>query len=184
MTRFSGSDWLNLKLVPALTSLIPPECQNNRPNIFIKIKITNNMSSRHSTPLENDTTASQASTNASGSTLPNAFSRLMGPAPVIQSTAKRDLCVRPTPAYNQYYNPFQKPADDLRSDYSPYVYGEPLYDDRAIVVARLLKHHTEAGVAKKPRTQWVWKLGYALTDNQKPDKPIKWACKHCTFCFF
>jgi hypothetical protein len=100
MTRFSGSDWLNLKLVPALTLSTPPECQNNRPNIFIKIKITNHMSSRHSTPLENDTTVSQASTNASGSTLPNAFSRLMGPAPIIQSTAKRDLYARPTPIYN------------------------------------------------------------------------------------
>ena len=152
MTRFSGSDWLNLKLVPALTSLTPPEYQNNRPNIFIKIKITNNMSSRHSTPLKNDTTASQASTNTSGSTLPNAFSRLMGPAPVIQSTAKRDLYIRPTPIYNQYYNLFQKPADDLRSDYSLYVYKEPLYDDRAIVVARLLKHYIEAGIIKKPRT--------------------------------
>ena len=142
------------------------------------------MSSRHFTPLENDTTVSQASTNASGSTLPNAFSRLMGPAPVIQSTAKRDLYIRPTPIYNQYYNLFQKPADDLRSDYSPYVYREPLYDDRAIVVARLLKHHTEASAVKKPRTQWVQKLGYALIDNQKLDKPIKWACKHYTFCFF
>ena len=97
MTRFSGSDWLNLKLVPALTSLIPPECQNNRPNIFIKIKITNNMSSRHSTPLENDNTASQVSSITSRSTLPNAFSRMMGPAPVVQSTAKRDRCTRPTP---------------------------------------------------------------------------------------
>ena len=165
MTRFSGSDWLNLKLVPALTSLTPPEYQNNRPNIFIKIKITNNMSSRHSTPLKNDTTASQASTNAFRSTLPNAFSRLIGPAPVIQSTAKRDLYTRLTSVYNQYYNPFQKPADDLRSNYSPYVYEEPLYDDRAIIVARLLKHHTEAGAAKKPRTQQIQKLGYAFTDN-------------------
>jgi hypothetical protein len=100
MTRFSGSNWLNLKLVPALTSLILPECQNNRPNIFIKIKITNNISSRYSTLLKNDTIVSQASTNASGSTLPNAFSRLIGPAPVIQSTAKRDLYIRPTPIYN------------------------------------------------------------------------------------
>jgi hypothetical protein len=113
------------------------------------------MSSRYSTPLENDTIASQASTTASGSTIPNAFSRLMTAAPVVQSTAKRDLCTRPTPTYNQYYNPFQVPADDLYSGYSPYVYGEPLYDDRAIVVARLPKHHTAADAAKKPRTQWV-----------------------------
>jgi hypothetical protein len=86
------------------------------------------MSSRHSTPLENDTTASQASTTASGLTMPNAFSRLMAAAPVVQSTVKRDLCTRPTPVYNQYYNPFQVPVDDLHPDYSPYVYGEPLYD--------------------------------------------------------
>ena len=113
------------------------------------------MSSRHFTLLENDITAFKTETITSGSTLPNAFSHLIGPAPVIQSTTKRDLYVRLTPVYNQYYNPFQKPADDLRSDYSPYVYGEPLYDDRAIVVARLPKHHTEASAAKKPRTQWV-----------------------------
>jgi hypothetical protein len=85
----------------------------------------------------------------------NAFSRLMAAAPVVQSTVKRDLYTRPTPVYNQYYNPFQVPADDLYPDYSPYVYGEPLYDDRAIVVARLLKHYTAAGAAKKLRTQWV-----------------------------
>jgi hypothetical protein len=113
------------------------------------------MSSRYSIPLKNDTIVSQASTTASGLTMPNAFSRLMAAAPVVQSTAKRDLYTRPTPVYNQYYNPFQVPADDLHPDYSLYAYGEPLYDDRAIVVARLLKHYTVAGVAKKPRTQWV-----------------------------
>jgi hypothetical protein len=64
------------------------------------------MSSRYSTLLKNNTIVSQASTNASRLTLPNAFSRLMGPAPVIQSTVKQDLCARPTPVYNQYYNPF------------------------------------------------------------------------------
>jgi hypothetical protein len=64
------------------------------------------MSSYYSTLLKNNTIVSQASTNTSGSTLPNTFSRLIGPAPVIQSTAKQDLYIRPTPIYNQYYNPF------------------------------------------------------------------------------
>ena len=113
------------------------------------------MSSRHSTLLENDTTVSQASTTASGLTMPNAFSRLMAAAPVVQSTAKRDLYTRPTPVYNQYYNPFQVPVDNLYPNYSLYAYREPLYDDRAIIMARLPKHHTAAGAAKKPRTQWV-----------------------------
>jgi hypothetical protein len=41
------------------------------------------MSSYHSTPLKIDTMASQALSIASRSTLPNAFSRIMGLAPVI-----------------------------------------------------------------------------------------------------
>jgi hypothetical protein len=142
------------------------------------------MSSRHSTPPENDTIASQASSIASGSTLPNAFSRMMGAAPVVQSTAKRDRCARPPPQYNHNYNPFEKPSDDIRSGYSPYVYGEPLYDDRAIIVARLPRYYTAAPAAKKPRTSWVWNLGYALTDNQKAGNPTIWACKLCTFMFY
>jgi uncharacterized protein len=64
------------------------------------------MSSRHSILLKNDTIVSQASTTASGLTMPNAFSRLMAAAPVVQSTVKQDLYTRPTPVYNQYYNPF------------------------------------------------------------------------------
>jgi hypothetical protein len=139
------------------------------------------MSSRQPTPLEIDAEASRASSPTSGSTLPNAFSRLMGGTLVIRSAAKRDRCARPAPSYNQHYNPFQKPADDLRVDYSPYVYGEPLYDDRAIIVARLLKFYTAAAAAKKPRTAWVWGLGYALINNKKANKPLMWCCKGCTF---
>jgi hypothetical protein len=41
------------------------------------------MPSRHSTLPKNDIIASQASSIAFGLTLPNAFSRMMGPAPVI-----------------------------------------------------------------------------------------------------
>jgi hypothetical protein len=142
------------------------------------------MASRHSTPLENDTTASQPSTTALGSTLPSAFSRMMQPAPVIQSTVKRDRCVRPTPTYNHNYNLYKKPLVDLRSDYSPYVYREPLYDNRPITVARLPTFHTALGPAKKPRTLWVWNLGYALTNNRQASRLTIWACKHCMFVFY
>ena len=139
------------------------------------------MSSRHSTPLENDTTASQAETITSGSTLPNAFSRMMGPAPTGQSTQKRDRYIRLKPQYNRNYNPFEKPPNDLRPDYSPYVFREPLYDDRAIIIARLPRYYTAAPAAKKPRTSWVWNIGYALTDNKKAGCPTIWACKLCMF---
>ncbi len=76
-------------------------------------------------------------------------------APVVQSTIKRDRCARPTPTYNHNYNPYKKPSVGLRRDYSPYVYREPLYDDRPITVARLPTYHTAVAAAKKPRTQWV-----------------------------
>ena len=125
--------------------------------------------------------ASQASGTPSGSALPNAFGRMMGPAPVVQSTAKRDRCNRPQPEYNNNYNSYEKLRDDLRPDYSPFEFGEPLFDDRPIIIARLPRLHTAASASKKPRTAWVWKLGYALTDNSKSNKPTIWAFKHCTY---
>src|ERR1700733_7790412 len=140
------------------------------------------MPSRQSTPLELDSTASQASAAPSGSSLPNAFGRMMTSREAIQATQnslRRDRCKRPTPIYNSNYNPFESPSGDVPPAYSPYVFGEPLFDDREVVIARLPKHHTVAPPAKKPRTAWVWKLGYALTDHSKPSKPTIWACKHC-----
>ena len=64
------------------------------------------MSSRHFILLKNNTIVFQALTTASKLTMPNAFSRLIAIAPVVQSTIKQDLYIRPTPIYNQYYNPF------------------------------------------------------------------------------
>src|SRR6266536_4192693 len=108
------------------------------------------MASRYSTLLENDTVASQVSTTTSRSTLPNAFNRMIQPAPVVQSTVKRDRCTRPTPTYNHNYNLYKKPPVDLRSDYSPYIYREPLYDDQLIIIARLLTYYIVSGPIKKP----------------------------------
>jgi hypothetical protein len=92
-----------------------------------------------------------------------------------------DRCKRPKPIYNNKYNPYALILSDIDKTYSPYVYGEPLYNDRAIIVANLPWQHTLAGAAKRQRTSWVWNLGYALIDNSKLKKPLMWAYKLCMY---
>jgi hypothetical protein len=123
------------------------------------------MSSRTSTPLEIDSTTSQASRNNLQGPLPNAFGRMMSSSQPAQAIVVKDKCDRPTPTYNHNYNPNEPPRDDLPKGYSPYVYGEPLYDDRPAIISRLPSRHTLAGSGKRLRTQWVWNLSYALDDN-------------------
>ena len=94
------------------------------------------MSSRASTPLEIDSITSQASASNSQSSLPNAFGRMMSSSQPASNIVVKDKCPRPTPTYNDKYNPEELPPDDLPENYSPYVRGESLYDDRP-VVARL-----------------------------------------------
>ena len=98
----------------------------------------------------------------------------------------RDRCKRPTPIYNKNYNPHEALRVDILKGYSPYIFKEPLFDDRLVVVAQLPKKCTLAGASKRPRTQWVWLLGYVIQDNSKAGQPVMmWACKHCkqpTFC--
>jgi hypothetical protein len=45
------------------------------------------------------------------------------------------ICKRPELIYNANYNPYEKPPDGQSGGYSLYVYEEPLWDDRSIVVA-------------------------------------------------
>jgi len=92
---------------------------------------------------------------------------------------KKDKCTRPAVTYTTNYDPYKPPSDTQPKGYSPYVSGEPLFDDRAVIIARLLPNHVLTPPPKRPRTQWVWQLGYALTDTSKA-KPInKWCCKLC-----
>jgi hypothetical protein len=145
------------------------------------------MASRQSTPIDLASEASgtrSVSAVPSGLSLPNAFGRMMAPNGPIQSVINRDKCNRPTPKYNANYNPNTKPPEGLSGGYSPYVYGEPLWDDRPVIVERLPKHFTVAPPPKKARTAWVWNLGYALSNNKKPNQkpPTFWACKHCKLC--
>jgi hypothetical protein len=111
------------------------------------------MSSRQQSPLELGSMASQASATTSSTVLPNAFNRLMQTDSL--PAVKRDRCLRLPPTYNRNYDPFKPRPEDLPGGYSPYTFGEPLYDDRPVIIARLPLHCIVAGPTKKPRTQWV-----------------------------
>jgi hypothetical protein len=136
-----------------------------------------------STPSTINSMSREASANPSElpSTLLGAFSQMMQQQPVVQKKEVRDRCRRPSPTYNFNYNPYEPPSDDLPMGYSPYVFREPLYDDREVIVSRLPQQHTLCSAQKRRRTQWVWKVGYALTDESRAEKPTIWACKRCKF---
>jgi hypothetical protein len=91
----------------------------------------------------------------------------------------RDRCQRPKPTYNQNYNPHKPPPEDLPLTYSPYAFGEPLFDDRPIIITNLAAGLIVAPPGKRPRTAWVWKLGYAVVNTRIKAKPVYWTCKHC-----
>ena len=135
-----------------------------------------------STPSTTDLMSREASASPSElpSTLLNSFGRMMQEPPDIPD---RDQCRRPHPTYNFNYNPHKPPCDDLPEGYSPYVYGETLYDDREVIKSRLPHKHTLCAASKRQRTAWVWKVGYALTDHSKAGKPIIWAYKLYKFPF-
>jgi hypothetical protein len=103
------------------------------------------MSSRHETPLDlsdDELDTREPSSAPLSSTLPSAFGRLMNASSASSSQpAKRDRCNRPTITYNEKYNPYKAPPEDLDARYSPYIYGEPLHDDRPIIVARIPSQH-------------------------------------------
>jgi hypothetical protein len=145
--------------------------------VFYLLTSTTIMSSRQESPLGLDSIASQTSAAPSSTVLPNVFNRLM------QNTGlpgiQRDRCHRPPLKYNHNYDLYKPPPEGQPKGYSPYVYGEPLYDDRPVLVARLLPNHAVAGPSTRPRTQWVWHLGYTLVNTQRNNKNKYWACKLC-----
>jgi hypothetical protein len=126
-------------------------------------------------------TRSTSATTSQLPSIPNAFNRIMdngkGPFQVL-----RDTCSRPTPEYNSKYNPYVIPCEDTFGGYSPYVFKEPLFDDRPIIVVQLPKHCVLAPPAKRPRTSWVWPLGYAIADSSRSRTPmLMWHCKLCKY---
>jgi hypothetical protein len=94
----------------------------------------------------------------------------------------RDTCLRPMPVYNEDYNLYVVPCKDLPTQYNPYTFKQPLYDDRPGIVAHLPLNCTLAPPTKRPRTSWVWRVGYAINDSSKSQKTIlMWYCKFCMY---
>jgi hypothetical protein len=91
----------------------------------------------------------------------------------------KDTCERPMPLYNDKYNPFEPARDDLPSDYSPYVNGEPLFNDKAVIVTNLPKGMILSPATKKLNRSWLWLLGYTLIYSAANKKGTFWACKLC-----
>ena len=118
-------------------------------------------------------TRSTSITTTSQLSIPNAFGYMKGRDPIL-----RDTCIRPIPQYNTNYNPYAIPRKDLPAGYSPYIFKEPLYDNRPVIVNELPKNCILAPPPKRPRTSWVWPLGYAITDLSGPKNSIlMWYCK-------
>jgi hypothetical protein len=140
-----------------------------------------------SSPKPSTRSMRSTSTSTSQSTsLPNAFNRIMGGAKETSDLGViRDTYLHLTLEYNLNYNPYVVPREDLRQGYSPYVPKEPLFDDRPAIVAQLPINYVLAPVPKRPRTSWVWRLRYAITNTSKPRKPmLMWHCKLCKYwCF-
>ncbi|PMD26689.1 hypothetical protein NA56DRAFT_744019, partial [Hyaloscypha hepaticicola] len=93
-------------------------------------------------------------TTMSQSSLPNAFGHIM-PGEKGRDLILRDTCICPTPQYNTNYNPYAIPREDLPAGYSPYVFKEPLYDDRPVTVNELPKNCVVTPPAKRTRSAWV-----------------------------
>jgi hypothetical protein len=64
----------------------------------------------------------------------------------------RDRYTRPVPVYNDNYDLYKEPREDLPSGYSPYVPKEPLFNNRAAIIENLPKYSTLTPPSKKPRT--------------------------------
>src|ERR1700721_2014450 len=67
----------------------------------------------------------------------------------------RDRCFRPPVKYNDQYDPFKPPNDQNKAEYSPYDFGEPLFDDREVIIARIPAGHVVTGASKKKKSSWT-----------------------------
>jgi hypothetical protein len=134
---------------------------------------------------DDDNRASPAASATTTASVVNPFKQMMAPQVAKKpAAALRDRCFRPPPTYNDQYDPYKSPNDKNKPDYSPYDYGEPLFDDREVIIARLPIGHVVAGATKKKRTSWTWKVGYAFTNTLKATRPTIWCCKLCKFTLF
>jgi hypothetical protein len=73
--------------------------------------------------------------SSSSSAQKDAFRQMMKGKRPAELAVLRDTCSRPEPIYNEYYDPYKPPPADLPARYTPYEPGQPLWDDRALVLA-------------------------------------------------
>ena len=113
------------------------------------------MASRDNTPASIKATRLETSPTPLGSSLPNAFGRIIASGGVVQAAVQRDRCSRLVPKYNEYYDLYQPAKSGLPISYTPYDHREPLFNNRSAIVANLPRNYTLAPPSKKPRKQWV-----------------------------
>jgi hypothetical protein len=142
------------------------------------------MASSHASPLiveDDESRASPVPSTASNNTLINPFQAMMAPESSWKKPILRDRCFRPTTTYTTHYDPSKPPNLDNDEEYSPYDFGEPLFDDRKVQVARLPTGFVLVGATKRKLRQWVWKVGYNLRDTTKVSNNLVWCCKLCMY---
>jgi hypothetical protein len=110
------------------------------------------MASRDETSSGSATRTPEPSTTSS---VRNAFGLMQSGGSLPQPAQQRDRCQRPTPTYNSNYNPYEPPPEDRPRTYSPYANGEPLFDDRPVIVSRLPIGYIIASATVRPKTAWV-----------------------------
>lgn len=140
------------------------------------------MAFSHASPMiieDDESRPSPAPSTTSNNTLVNPFQAMMAPESSKKKPVLRDRCKRVTPTYNDSYDPSKPPNLNIHESYSPYDYGEPLFDDRKVQVARLPTGHVVVGATKRKLRQWVWKVGYNLKDTTKALNNTVWCCKLC-----
>lgn len=137
------------------------------------------MTSPYASPIIIDDGESRASPAASSTSLINPFATMMAPQSSKEPKTLRDRCFRPTPTYNDKYDPTKPPSKLITAEYSPYDFGEPLFDDREARPSRFPTGHVLAPASKRNLTSWTWKVGYALINQTKASKPRIWCCKLC-----
>ncbi|KAL5331077.1 hypothetical protein ACEPPN_000606 [Leptodophora sp. 'Broadleaf-Isolate-01'] len=111
------------------------------------------MTSSHASPIiiEDDTDRASLARSAATTTTPlvNPFATIMAPEASREKRVLRDYCFRPKPTYNDYYDLNKTPNMKNHEDYSPYDYREPLFNDRKVLVPRLLAGIVVAGAIKR-----------------------------------
>ena len=88
-------------------------------------------------------------TRSQSMSVPNTFNRLIGkqnPNP----GELHNTCLYPMPVYNKDYNLYIIPCKNLPTQYNPYTFKQPLYNNRPGIITYLLLNYILAPLMKRP----------------------------------